>query len=213
MTGATNFVNVLQDPSRYGQNYFESLAASVIPGAVGQTAADLDPLLREMHGMRDAMIARIPGMREGLMPKKDLFGQPIPAPERLWWGSPFTVSSTSTDKVRTEASRLGFATPDIPKSLDVLPGKSVGKLDKVQLTPEQKDIFATESGQLAHQELTKIVNRPGWDQQPKLIQRQLYEKVFKMSRDMAMMKLLIGVDPAAQERAVENVRKALGTPP
>ena len=209
MTGATNFVNVLQDPSRYGQNYLESLAGSVIPAAVGQTAADLEPFLREMHGMRDAMIARIPGMREGLMPKKDLFGQPIASPERLWIGSPFTVSATSVDKVRTEASRIGFATPDIPKSLDVIPGKAFGKLDKVQLTPEQKDIFATASGQLAYQELFKIVNIPGWDAQPAMIQRQIYEKVFKVSRDVATAQLLMGTDPAATEQAVDTVRKAL----
>jgi len=209
MTGATNMVNVMQDPSRYGQNYFESLASSVVPAIVGQTAADMDPLLREIHGIRDAMIARVPSMREGLMPKKDLFGVPIPSPERLWLGSPFTVSAASTDKVRTEASRLGFATPDIPKKLDVIPGKAFGTMDKVQLTPEQKDVFATESGQFAHQELSKIVNSDGWDHQPALIQRQIYEKVFKKSRDLAMMKLLAGEDPAVRQEAIDKVMKSL----
>jgi len=209
MTGATNFVNVLQDPSRYGQNYFESLASSVVPAIVGQTAADMDPLVREIHGMRDAMIARIPGQRDGLMPKRDLFGAPIASPERLWVGSPFTVSAASTDKVRTEASRLGFATPDIPKNLDVIPGHAFGKLDKVQLTPEQKDVFASESGQFAYQELSKIVNSDGWDHQPALIQRQIYEKVFKKSRDVAMMKLLASEDPAKQREAIDAVMKQL----
>jgi len=209
MTGATNMVNVLQDPSRYGQNYFESLAGSVVPAIVGQTAADMDPLVREIHGMRDAMIARVPSMREGLMPKRDLFGAPIASPERLWIGSPFTISGASTDKVRTEASRLGFATPDIPKNLDVIPGHQFGKLDKVQLTPAQKDVFATESGQLAYQELSKIVNSDGWDHQPAMIQRQIYEKVFKKSRDLAMMKLLAGQDPAVIQKAVEAIQKSL----
>lgn len=209
MTGVTNFVNVLQDPSRYGQNYFESLAASVIPGIVGQTAADMDPLLREIHGMRDAMIARIPWMREGLMPKPDLFGQPIASPERLWIGSPFSVSAASTDKVRTEASRLGFATPDIPKHIDVLPGKSFGSLDKVLLTPEQRDVFATESGQTAYTILNGIVNAPGWEAQPTIIQRRTYEMVFKKSRDVAQMKLLAGEDQAVINQAIEKVQKEL----
>jgi hypothetical protein len=209
MTGTTNFVNVLQDPGRYGQNYFESLASSVVPSIVGQTAADLDPLLREIHGMRDAMIARIPGQREGLMPKRDLFGQPIPSPERLWWGSPFTTQAISTDKVRTEASRLGVATPDIPRAIDVIPGKDFGKLDKIQLTPEQRDIFTTQSGQMAYQILTGIVNAPGWDQQPAIIQRQTYEKVFKKSRDEAQRRMLAGEDQAVVNQAVEKVMKRL----
>ncbi len=209
MTGATNFVNVLQDPSRYGQNYVESLASSIVPSIIGQTAADMDPLLREIHGMRDAMMARIPGQREGLMPKRDLFGQPIPSPERLWWGSPFTVSSTSTDKVMTEASRLGFATPDIPKSMDVIPGQSFGNLDKVQLTPEQRDVFASESGQMAYQILQGIVNAPGWDEQPAMIQRKTYETVFKKSRDVTQMKLLAGEDQAVINQTIEKVMKIL----
>lgn len=209
MTGATNFVNVLQDPSRYGQNYVESLASSLIPSIIGQTAADMDPLLREIHGMRDAMMARIPGQREGLMPKRDLFGQAIASPERLWWGSPFTTSASTTDKVRMEASRLGFASPDLPKSIDVIPGQSFGKLDKVQLTPEQRDIFATQSGQMAYQILQGIVNAPGWEQQPAIVQRQTYEKVFKKSRDLAQMQLLAGTDPAVINQAVEKVMKGL----
>jgi hypothetical protein len=205
MTGATSFVNVLQDPSRYGQNYFESLSASLVPSIIGQTAADMDPLLREIHGIRDAMIARIPGQREGLMPQKDWTGQPIPSPERLWWGSPFSASAVSTDKVRMEAARIGFATPDIPKSLDVIPGKDFGKLDKVRLTPEQRDVFASEAGQMAYATLTSIVASPGWDQQPDIIKRQVYEKVMKQSRDMATKQALMGQDPAVTQQAVDAI--------
>lgn len=209
MTGATNFVNVLQDPSRYGQNYVESLASSLVPSIIGQTAGDMDPLLREIHGMRDAMIARIPGQREGLMPKRDLFGQPIASPERLWWGSPFTTTAISTDKVRTEASRVGFATPDIPKNLDVLPGKAFGNLDKIALTPEQRDVFSTQAGQTAYTIMNGIVHEPGWDQQPAIIQRQTFEKVFKKSRDMAQRQALAGADPALMKQAVEKIQQSL----
>jgi len=208
MTGMTNFVSILQDPSRYGQNYFEMLASSVVPGILGQTASELDPLLREIHGMRDAMIARIPKMREGLMPTKDLFGQPIKSPERLWFGSPFSVSAVSDDKVRTEAARLGFATPEIPKKLDVLPGVKAEKLDFVELTAQQRDVFATVSGQMAYATLKPIVASPGWDAQPDIIKRQLYEKVMKESRNVATKQLLLGQEPAVTQHAIDDVMKA-----
>jgi hypothetical protein len=208
-TGATNMVNVLQDPSRYGQNYFESLAGSIVPSLIGQTAADMDPYVRQIQGMRDAIQARIPGWREGLMPQRDLFGQPIPSPERLWTGSPFTVSAASTDKVRTEASRVGFASPVIPKSVDVVPGMKLGATDTVQLTPEQRDVFNSQSGQLAHAVLEKEVASPGWDGMPLIIKRQLFEKAFKLSRDYAQTQLLLRQDPAVTQTAVQELQRRL----
>ncbi len=211
-TGATNLVNVLQDPARYGENYLESLSSSVIPAIIGQTAAERDPLIREIHGMAEAMKARIPTMREGLMPTRDLFGEPIPSPDRLWWGSPFSVSSASIDKVRTEASRIGFAAPEAPKTLDVVPGKNFKNLDKVRLTPEQKDVFVTESGQLAHRILDPIVHQPSWESTPKIIQRQIYEKVFQKSRMYAQKMLLAQEDPATIHQAIERIQKELTVP-
>jgi hypothetical protein len=188
-TGAVNLVNVLQDPSRYGENYFETLAATAIPQAVGQTAQELDPLLREIHGMREAMLARIPGQREGLLPKRDLFGKPIDNPEHLWFGSPFTVSPVSTDKVRTEAARIGFATPTIPKKIDVVPTVRLGNDDKVALSPEQRDVFASKSGQYAYEELNKMVHQPAWDITPDIIKRKEFELMFKKARDRAEKEL------------------------
>lgn len=213
MTGMTNFVNVLQDPSRYGPNYFESLASSVVPSIVGQTAAEMDPLIREVNGVREAMIARIPWMREGLMPQKDLFGDPITSPDRLWWGSPFSVSATSPDKVRREASRIGFATPDIPKTADALPGADFGMMDKVRLTPEQRDVFNTDSGKLAHKILTDIVNdSASWDPMPVILKRKMYEKVFNKSRHYAMAQIIAGQSTDVTNEAVAKVKKALETP-
>lgn len=209
MTGLTNLVNVLQDPSRYGENYFESLAGSLVPSIIGQTAADRDPLMREIHGMQEAMRARIPLMREGLMPQKDLFGQPIASPERLWVGSPFTVSSAATDKVRLEASRIGFATPTIPKTLDTIPNAKLGTLDLVRLTPEQRDGFATQSGQLAYRILQPLVDQPNWDTYPKLVKRMMFEQTFKASRDYAHAQLVAGQDPAVTQAAIGELQRRL----
>ena len=211
MTGATNFVNVLQDPARYGENYFESLAGSLVPAIIGQTSADIDPLIREIHGMREAMMARVYWMRMGLIPRKDLFGQPIASPEHLWPGSPFSVSAQSTDKVRTEAARLHFATPEIPKSIDVIPGADFGKLDKIQLTPEQKDVFATTSGQMAYNIIQQEVMKPDWDSRSPYEQRRLFEMAFKQSRMMAEKLALEQEFKMQQDEIQQKQQKALET--
>ena len=114
--------------------------------------------------------------------------------------------------MRLEAARIGFATPDIPKSIDVVPGKDFGKADKVQLTPEQRDVFASQSGQLAYATLQGIVNTPGWDTQPDIIKRQVYEKVMKRSRDMATKQLLLGQDPAVTEKIVDEITRSMKHP-
>jgi hypothetical protein len=209
-TGAVNLVNVLQDPARYGENYFETLAATAIPQAVGQTAQELDPLLREIHGMREAMLARIPGQREGLLPKRDLFGKPIDNPEHLWFGSPFTVSPISTDKVRTEAARIGFATPTIPKKIDVIPNVRLGNADKVALSDQQRDVFASKSGQYAYEELNKMVHQPSWDTTPDIIKRREFETMFKKARDRAEKELFADiVQHGGNKAAIEKIGKEL----
>ena len=185
LTGAVSLVNVMQDPERYGENYFEALAGSAVPGVLAQYAAERDPLLREIHGMRDAVQARIPFWREGLMPKHDFFGTTIANPERLWWGSPFSTTPISTDKVRTESARLGFTSPKPPSTVDVIPGKDFGKIDKVKLTPEQKDIFTVRAGQLAYEVLSREVHTPEWDRQPPMVQRRFFEEAFKAGRERA----------------------------
>lgn len=210
MTGATNLVNMMQEPARYGENYFEALASSVVPGLLGQYAAERDPLVREIHGMKEAIQARIPLVREGLIPKTDLFGQPIKNPERLWLGSPFTTTAISTDKVRTEAARLGFASPQKPGTIDVIPGVRLGKADQVELTPERKDIFNTRAGQLAYDVLQQAVNAPGWDQQPPIAQRRMYELAFKDGRHAANMEMLERIwQSGGQAEAMEKVDKQL----
>ena len=207
LTGSVNLVNVLQDPARYGENYFEALAGTVIPGLLGQYAAERDPLLREIHGMREAIQARIPFWREGLRPKTDLFGQSIKNPERLWLGSPFSTTPISTDKVRTEAARLGFASPQKPAKIDILPGVKLGKMDQVKLTPEQQDIFNTRAGQLAYEILAPEVQRPEWDRQPAIIQRRLFELAFKKGRDVASKEELMRMITAGEQAEVMKKMK------
>lgn len=159
MSGLTLFVNMVQDPGRYGESYSEQMASTIVPAFIGQTAAGIDPFLRETYTLKDAVLARLPGLRKGLLPKRDLFGEPMPAPEHLWTGSPFSVSVDCKDPVRLEAARLRFAAPITPKKLDVLPGIK-GLQDMLTLTPDQRDIYASTAGTFAHEALEKLIAQP-----------------------------------------------------
>lgn len=191
MQGVTGIVNVVGDPQTNGENYLEQLAGTAVPSFLGQMAREKDPLIREVEGIFEGVQSRIPGWREGLRPKIDLFGEPIKNPEHLWYGSPFVVTQIAGDKVRTEASRIGFASAPTPKDVSLytgLPGEK--DLNSVKLTPAQRDIFAVESGHLAHKVLEAFVNSKGWDATPDLYKRQVYHGVFEAARSYGAMKAL-----------------------
>jgi len=141
----------------------------------------LDPYRREVYSILDAVQYRIPGARENLQPKRDPFGEPIPAKARLAGISPITVSTESTDKVRTEVARLGVGVSKAPDNIELPAGRDP-KLGKIELTPEQRDIFAEKSGKVAYEGIQLMVNSPWWDTMPDMAQRIAIEKVFEQSR-------------------------------
>lgn len=176
LQGITNVVQVLADPKRYGPKFVQQLASSVVPNIVAQPTAMLDPVTREVDSVVDAVKARIPGMRGELLAKRDIFGEPIKTKERFGAVSPVTETTDSTDKVRTEAARLGISVGDTPKKVHV--GRGSGKFGDVKLEPEQRDRYAEVSGKLAHDVLDQMVNAPGWDALPDLVKKRAYSKVF-----------------------------------
>lgn len=176
LQGITNIVNALSDPKRFGPKLVQQYAGSVVPAIVAQPTQMLDPVVREVDSIVDAVKARIPGLRGDLLPKRDIFGEPIQTKERLGAVSPVTETKESEDKVRTEAARLGISVADTPKKTHV--GRGSGKLGDVKLEPEQRDRFAEVGGKLAHQVLDEMVNAPSWDALPDLLKKRAYAKVF-----------------------------------
>ena len=202
MRGATNVVGLLNDPTREGDQFFEGMAATVIPNFVGQLAVEQDPFIREIDGTLESIWSRVPFQREGLMARRDGFGEPIPQQERLWLGSPFTVSKTSTDKVRLEAQKIGYSAANWPKKIDTVPGlRTQDKQDYVLLTPEQRDMFASKAGAKAYKTLNTWVNMPIWETFTPLQKRRTFEAAFAQAKKQAGMDILlndIGLDTTFQ---------------
>jgi hypothetical protein len=159
LQGITKLVNATSDPKRFAPKFFEGLAGSIVPAIVGQVANMRDPIARETNGMLDAIKSRIPGQRETLLPKRDVFGEPEANKDRLLGVLPITKKTESDDKVRTEAARLKISAGDAPKQIHV--GRGTGKAGEVKLEPEQRDIFEDVGGHLAHEILAPIVREPG----------------------------------------------------
>ncbi len=188
LQGITNFVNAISDPTRFAPRLIEQFAGSMVPNLVAQPAAMMDPNIREINGMFEAIQARIPGYREGLLPSRDWLGEPRASRERVGVIMPIRELKPSEDKVRLEAARLNLSLAAPPKKTHL--GKGTGKIGDVPLTPEEQDTFAKVGGEMTHKILTNIVNAPGYDEIPDLVKRKIFSKVVAASHQAAAVAAL-----------------------
>lgn len=206
LQGITTLVQAVAEPDRRAAKFFQSYAASVVPALVGQTVQAADPLEREINGMLDAVKARLPGARETLLPKVDVYGEPVPGKERPAGIAPITTMKESDDKVRSEAARLDVSVENAPKKVHL--GRATGKIGDVELTPAQKNVFQSEGGKLAHQILTDIVNQPTWDDVPDLVQRRIFSRVFRDAHKFAAIKAL---PPESRGPLIQQITERMAT--
>jgi len=181
LQGMVTMVKALNSPERGWNVFAQNLAASVVPSTVGQLAQMMDPYQREVDSIKDAVQNRIPGMRGDLQPQRDPFGEPIKNAERLGGISPITERQLSDDPVRTEAARLGIGVAKAPKAIQLPSGGIGGKLGKVELTPEQRDVFGDVSGHLAYRVMDQMVNSPSWADMPDMVKERAFKIAFERS--------------------------------
>jgi hypothetical protein len=204
LSGLSNLVNAVTDPQRYGGRFLDQYAASLVPAAVGQTAAALDPNTREINSVFDAIQGRIPIWREELLPKRNLLtGQPI-EPERLFPLAPVSVTRESKDKVLTEAARLGIRLPIAPKKVHV--GRGTGRLGDVEITPEARNAYTQKQGEFAHDLLSRIVGSEGWDRIPDIVKEGIYSKVLRSARQQAA---LVALPPEARAAEIQRIAEEM----
>lgn len=203
LQGMATLVDGISQPDQKGPRLVQNLAGSLVPAAISQTAQMMDPYQREISSIREAVQNRIPGARENLAPSRDPFGEPIASPDRMGWISPVTTKDQSTDKVRTEAARLGIGEGKAPKSIS-LPSGGTG-LGTVDLNAQQRDVFGDVAGHLAYNVMSQMVHSPGWDYVPDLVKQKAYQIAFERSHQAGKAAALTD-----EERQVE-IRRIINT--
>lgn len=75
LQGPKGAMTALTEPQRHGQAFVEQLIGTIIPSVVNEFAVAGDPLRRDRTGMKEAMMARLPWIREMLPTMPDLAGR------------------------------------------------------------------------------------------------------------------------------------------
>jgi len=176
LQGMSDVIQATSDPERYGKGYLKNMAGTLIPAISSQTAQTLDPVVRETRSVLDRLKSRIPGQSQDLMPKRDVWGEPVVREGGLGpdIASPIAESRLKNDPVNKALIGANY-----------FPGKLDRKIRGVDLTDQQYDDYSRVAGRTAKMRLDMIVKMPGFEQMPEVTRKELMTNAVTSSREMA----------------------------
>lgn len=170
MKGLSDFVEMVDDPDRFGKQWVYNQGASlVVPfGGLLKTAdhAD-DSTTREAFTFLETLKSRIPGLSDSLPPKRDILGRVVPYKAGLGpdWLSPIAISPASKDPVDQELSKLTFTLQMPPKNLDGVPltAQQYSRLNELtgQPSPTAKSLHDSLADVMSSSDWKNLSNRQG----------------------------------------------------
>lgn len=150
--GISDIIDVISEPERYGSNWVERMGSSIVPNIINAGAKATDKQLREINGLGDAIISKVPGLSKTLYAKRDIWGNEIESPatgiEALV--SPIKVTEEKNDPIDKELLRVGA---NIGKQ-----GKSITyKGERITLSPKEYDYYQQIAGQKARTMVESLI--------------------------------------------------------
>lgn len=79
LQGINGLLGAINDPQQNLSTYINQVSSSVVPNIIKTTARATDPLQRDVQGPINAIKSAIPGVRESLPAKQDMFGNNMSA--------------------------------------------------------------------------------------------------------------------------------------
>lgn len=199
--GPAGMIEAVQDPDRYGEPMIRKLVGSGIPTIMAQAARIEDPVLRDAQTLIDAVKSRIPGLSQEVMPRRDLWGEPIAleggiGPDIL---SPVYQRRISEDRVAQEMVKLG-----------VWPAKLRRDIRGVELTSEQYDEFQMIAGRLAKTILDQQVGNAAWGALPEFARREIITGTINRARELARQTMLMRHPAILEQAAAARYKEVTG---
>jgi hypothetical protein len=178
MRGPADLINAVESPGRYGEGYVNNFLSSFIPYSVGLQQMDkaTDPYLRQVRNLTDAMKAKIPGQSETLLPRRDIWGQPIPNRDALLAAGVTSIweQRMGRDPVNMALINLGIAPAFLKRSIRLVP-----------LTDQQYDDYMRVAGKIRKERLDVIVNSGQFHSWRGSQQHAVIQEVLKQSDEAA----------------------------
>jgi hypothetical protein len=185
LSGLSDLTEALTDPERHADNLKSRLVASfLVPNFATQIGRTIDPVRRERDGVVEELRSRVPGLSDGLLPQRDIWGEEIRSGDNLGPDilSPFWVSEALEDPVNAALLSLDYA-PGYPS-------KTVGGRE---LSPEEYDRYSELAGKESHARLSDLVASPEWEALDHEGKTKAAKKIVDQAREDARDQLSSGV--------------------
>ncbi|MFA7278773.1 MAG: hypothetical protein WC100_01650 [Sterolibacterium sp.] len=199
LRGVSDFIQMAANPDMYGERYIQNFVSSFVPNASAQAARSIDPVQREARDIVDSIRAKIPGSREKLLPRRDVWGEPMTSEGSVGpdIASPIFQSRVNLDPVNQRLMAIKY----FPSRID-------RKINGVELTPAQYDDLAKTAGKLAKIRLNAAIGTPGFASLPVFAQVRTVSNIMDVSRETAR-KIIMMKNPDIIRQATNNKVRAV----
>jgi endonuclease YncB( thermonuclease family) len=176
LSGISSLIEALRDPQQNADDFVRRLVGSGVPTLAAQIARTADPTMRETPDMMGYIQSRIPGMSDNLLPRRDLWGQPIVSeggvgPDII---SPLWKSTANQDPVA--AALLAD---------DLKIGKLSRKVGGRNLTDQEYDRYQALAGPQIRNDVAALLASPDWQLLDQDGKQSALDKTAKASREIA----------------------------
>lgn len=214
LQGFSELTKFLNNPGDSGQQTLSRILSSFVPSGVGGVASAIDPTIKETRDLMDKAIAKIPGLKDNLPPKRDMFGEPT---ARKGWRfnqlvNPFTYGEDNDDPTYKEIGNLRGISPKNYVN-------SMKQMDGFELSPEQQDKYVEFAGRPLKQSLDELFKSEGYKgasdggrydgKDIKGTKQELVQKLMNKHKMNARMKL-IQAFPELREVLMTRKKEMLG---
>jgi hypothetical protein len=196
VTGLNDFLLAMTEPERYGSQFIERTASSLVPfSSLQRTAAyALDPTIRRPEGVAERVMATIPGLSQNVPPRLTAFGEPSQREAGAF--NPYTHSQAKTDPLTTELNRLQYNTGFVGESISNVP-----------LNRDQQQQYQEIAGQLTKRLFERVIQRDAYQQMNDSQRIEVLDKLTaearKIARDTVLNQM---IEQRQQERQAAGVR-------
>ncbi len=198
LQGIADTTQAYSNPDQYFDRWLQNYITSYIPNFVPSAAWVQDPEMREVHDMIDAFKSKIPFYKQGLLPRRDVWGEPIKREGALGsdFASPIFQKSIINDPVDQRLAALKY-----------YPALVGNKINEVKLTEQQQDDYQRIAGRLAKMRLESVVTKPRFASMPQFAQINIIKDIIDDSREEARGQML-KLYPEIIAQAIQQRREA-----
>lgn len=157
LQGMMGPLNAINDPTRYGKSWTGNTLSSGVPNIIKDTSKAVDPTARETNTWWEYPMAGIPGLRNTLLPRRDVLGNIIPQePTGVkayydLFNSKTPISNVVVDELARLNNEGSNATPS-----KLQKNQTINKV-KMKLTPEELDMLESTIGDMLNPALEKLI--------------------------------------------------------